>query len=160
MASSRPALAVSSLDEVIDELVRQTDHKALATWALDCAERVLHYFEDEYPRDGRPRRAIAAGRDWVKTGDFKMAVIRKAALDSHAAARAAKDDDPARPAARAAGQGLATAHVRTHSIAAARYAASAVRDAADPIDDDAANAAVEKERQWQYRHLLELRKAK
>ncbi len=159
MAKSRPKLAISSLDKTIDELVRQTDHKVLATWALDRAERVLHYFEDSYPRDDRPRRAIEAGRAWVKTGVFKMAVIRKDSLGSHAAARAVEDADPARSAARAAGQAVATAHVSTHSIAAARYAASAVRDAAHPTEDDAADAAVEKERQWQHRHLQGLRKA-
>jgi hypothetical protein len=61
-----------------------------------------------------------------------------------------KEDDAARSAARAAGQAMATAHVPTHSIAAAVYAASAVRDATGSTE------AVTRERNWQYQHLLDL----
>jgi len=139
----------------IAELAKEAEHKTLATWGLDCAERVLHFFEDKYPEDRRPRMAIEAGRAWVRTGVFRMAVIRKASLDSHASARAVEDDDAARSAARAAGQAVAAAHVPAHALAAAAYAATVVRDYAEPAD---AGAAVEKEREWQYRHLLELRK--
>ena len=136
----------------IAELAKKTDHNTLATWALDCAERVLPCFESKYPEDGRPTAAIETGRAWVKTGVFRMAVIRKAALDSHAAAREAKDD-VARSAARAAGQAVATAHVPAHALAAAAYAATVIRDAARPAN---AGAATTKEREWQYRHLLEI----
>ena len=86
-----------------------------------------------------------------------MAVIRKAALDSHAAAREVKDDDVARSAARAAGQAVATAHVPTHALAAAAYAATVIRDATLPANADAATA---KEREWQYQHLIKLGKMK
>jgi hypothetical protein len=147
-------LAVTNLHEgKIAELAKKTDHKTLATWALDCAGRVLPYFEGKYPEDDRPRRAIEAGRAWVRTGVFSMAVIRKAALDSHSAAREAKDD-VTRSAARAAGQAVATAHVPAHALAAAAYAATAIRDA-DPAD-----AATAKEREWQYQHLIKLGKLK
>jgi hypothetical protein len=64
------------------------------------------------------------------------------------------DDDVARSAARAAGQAVATTHVPTHSMAAAIYAATAVRDSVAAAD---ANAAVTNERQWQYERLIELR---
>jgi hypothetical protein len=137
----------------IAELAKKTDNKTLATWALDCAERVLPYFESKYPEDDRPRAAVETGRAWVKTGVFKMAVIRKAALDSHSAARDVKDDDVARSAARAAGQAVATAHVPTHALAAAVYAATAIRDATRPANADAATT---KEREWQYQHLIKL----
>jgi hypothetical protein len=139
------------------ELAKKTDHKALATWALDCAERVLPFFESRYPRDDRPRVAIETGRAWVKTGVFRMAVIRKAALDSHSAAREVKDDDVARSAARAAGQAVATAHVPTHALAAAVYAATAIRDTTEPASADAATT---KEQEWQYQHLMKLGRMK
>jgi hypothetical protein len=141
----------------IAELAKKTNHKVLATWALDCAERVLPYFESKYPEDDRPRVAIETGRAWVKTGVFRMAVIRKAALDSHAAAREVKDDDVARSAARAAGQAVATAHVPAHALAAVAYAATVIRDATLPAN---AEAAISKEREWQYQHLIKLRKMK
>ncbi len=117
--------------------------------------RVLPFFEEKYPGDPRPRNALAVLRNWIKTGVFKMSVIRKASLGSHAAAREVGEDSPARSAARAAGQAVATAHVPTHCIGAANYALQAVFRAADSSD---AGAAVERERAWQFRRLLDLRK--
>ena len=146
-----PLIAVTGLDEPIENLARETDKNILAAWAADCAERVLPYFEQKYPEDPRPRDAITTLREWIRTGVFRMAVIRKASLDAHAAAREIPEYDPARSAARSAGQAVATAHAATHSIAAARYAATAVRDAAGTPD------ATIKEREWQYQHLIRLR---
>jgi hypothetical protein len=150
----RRIMAVTVMDESIADLVSRTGHKTLAVWAADCAERVLPYFEEQYPEDTRPRRAIEACREWARTGVFRMADVRSTSLAAHAAARAAEEFSPARSAARAAGQAMAVAHVPAHAIAAAIYAATAVRDATDPADAD--NAAM-REREWQYRHLLELR---
>lgn len=125
------------------DLVMMSDHKVLGTWAADCAECVLPFFEEKYPEDNRPRKAIEALRTWVKTDVFKMVDIRRNALEAHAAARGTKEEDVvARSAARAAGQALATAHVRTHSLAAAVYVATAIRDATGSLD------AVKKERDW------------
>ena len=149
----KPKLATTRMDKSIAELASRTNHRKLAIWAADCAERVLPYFEERCPEDHRPRKAIEAVRAWAQTGVFKMADVRKAALAAHAAAREVEEDNAARSAARAAGQALATAHVPTHAIAAAVYAATAVRDATNSSDADAATA---KERNWQYQHLLEL----
>ncbi len=150
----RPKFSLAYKDEPIAELVGKTDQKTLAVWAIDCVERVLPYFEEKYPDDRRPRNAIKALQAWIDTGVFKMADIRKASLTSHAAAREVGEDNAARSAARAAGQAVATAHVTTHSIGAANYALQAIYRAADPSDAD---AAVAKERDWQYQHLLRLR---
>ena len=73
--------------------------------------------------------------------------------DAHAAAREVGEDNAARSAAHATGQAVATAHVPTHSLGAAIYALQAVYRATKSPDADAALA---KEREWQYRHLLEL----
>ena len=143
-------------DERIVALMEKTDHKTLAVWAIDCVERVLPYFEDSYPDDPRPRIALETLQTWVETGVFNMSVIRKASLDSHAAARDVDEDNPARSAARAAGQAVATAHVYTHAIGAANYALQAIHRANNAMDAD---AAVAREREWQYQHLLEKRNA-
>lgn len=152
----RRKIAVTDLDTQIAELANKTDQKSLAIWAADCAERVLHCFEEKYPEDARPRKAIDACREWARTGVFRMADVRTTSLAAHAAARAIQEGDPAHSAARAAGQALATAHVPAHAIAAARYAATAVRDAAEPPEAD---SAAKKEREWQYQHLLKLSRA-
>jgi hypothetical protein len=151
MAGAKFSLA--RMDPSLVDLVGKTDKKTLAAWAIDCAERVLPYFEEKFPKDPRPRNALAALRTWIKTGEFSMAFIRKASLDAHAAAREV-EDSPARSAARAAGQAVATAHVRTHSLGAAQYAIQAIHRTALPSK---AEAAVAKERDWQYRRLNELR---
>jgi hypothetical protein len=122
--------------------LRGPDHKALAAWAAQCAEHVLRLFEEQHPRDPRPRKAIDALRTWIRTGEFSMAVIRGASLDAHAAARAAGVDSAASFAARAAGQAVATAHVPSHCIGAAWYGAKAA-DAAESLA----------EREWQRTHL-------
>jgi len=141
-------------DERLIELVNKTDKKTLAVWAIDCAKRVLPYFEEKYPKDFRPKNAIVTLQTWINTGSFKMAVIRKASLDAHTAAREVGEDNAARSAARAAGQAVATAHVKTHSIGAAIYGLQAIHRASSAFD---AYAAVAKERAWQYQHLLWLR---
>lgn len=142
---------------VFADLVKETDHKTLAIWAIACAERVLPYFEAKYPDDLRPRQALETLQTWINTGVFRMAVIRKASLDSHAAAREVGEDDPARSAARAAGQAVATAHVSTHAPGAALYALQAIHRASAAATAD---TAVATERDWQYQHLLELGKTR
>lgn len=100
------------------------DHRALALWAADCAERVLPLFETAHPGDTRPRDAISATRRWAKD-KLSMAAARQFALDAHAAAREA-GSEAARQAARAAGHAAATAHVPSHAPHAADYAVKAV----------------------------------
>ncbi len=141
-------------DERLVELVNKTDKKTLAVWAFDCTKRVLPYFEKKCPKDHRPKNAFETLQTWINTGSFKMAVIRKASLDAHTAAREIGEDNAARSAARAAGQAVATAHVKTHSIGAAIYGLQAIHRASNSSD---AYAAVAKEREWQYQHLLWLR---
>lgn len=126
------------------------DQRLLAIWAADCAERVLPFFENAYPKDDRPRKAIAACRAWVRTGVFRMADIRGASLASHAAARETKEHDAAACfAARAAGHSVAAAHVPQHAFGSAYYGLKAVAaaDSANP------KARVARELGWQSRHL-------
>lgn len=39
------------------------DQRIMATWALDCAKRVLPLFEAVAPDDARPKHAIEVGRE-------------------------------------------------------------------------------------------------
>ena len=146
----KSTFSIARNDDEMVELVRKTDQKILALWAIDCAERVMPYFEETYPQDHRPRHAIETLKTWIATGVFTMAGIRKASLDSHAAARDVGEDSPARSAARAAGQAVATAHVPRHAYGSAIYAQQAIYRATNSMD------AIERERNWQYQHLLHL----
>ena len=99
-------------------------HHLLALWAIDCADHVLHLFEQERPDDGRPRRALELGRAWTR-GEVTMGDSRSAAFAANAAAR---------EAAHAAGQAAAVPHVAAHELGAAAYAIRAVRAAAADRD--------------------------
>ena|GEM_PF-5531588 len=79
---------------------------------------------------------------------FKMSEIRGDSLASHAAARAAKGNDPAIFAARAAGQAVATAHVPQHAFGGAYCALKTIA----AIDSVHAEAKVAKEHAWQVKH--------
>ncbi len=122
------------------------DHRSLALWAADCAEHVLPFFEENYPADDRPRKAIEAARAWVR-GEIRCGKARAAAVAAHVAARAA-DEGAARAAARAAGHAAGTAHMAGHARHAAAYAVKAVTAAAISADAGTASAT---ERDWQCR---------
>lgn len=115
------------------------DHRLLAAWAADCAERVLDRFE-KCVLDDRPRIAIEAARAWSR-GEVPVGAGQKAAVAAHAAAREA-GNPVATAAARAAGHAAATAHMADHCLGAAHYALKAV----DP-------SLLEAERQWQIKRL-------
>jgi hypothetical protein len=152
----KPKFSIAHSDTELWDLVKTTDQKLLAQWALACAERVMPYFENSFPDDHRPRIALETLKSWMKTGEFHMDVIRKASLDAHSAARDAGEDSPARSAAHAAGQAVATAHVPLHAYGPAIYAQQAVHRAATP--EDAVRKAAG-ERDWQYTELLRIRKS-
>ena len=118
-------------------------HRLLAEWAALCAEHVLHLFEQEQPRDSRPRDAIDLGRAWIR-GEVRMGDARRAAFVANAAARGLPD--PAKFAAYAAGQAAAVPHVAAHDLGAAAYAIRAA--AASAVASKAESARV-KERDWQ-----------
>jgi hypothetical protein len=141
----------TSINKSIAELLSKQDHRTLVLWATDCAEHVLPYFEERYPQDNRPRKAIEAGRAWAR-GEIAMSEARTAAFATHAAARDT-NEDAACAAARAAGHAAATAHVVGHAVHTATYAAKAATYATEPTD---AGASTAKERNWQYQHLLDL----
>jgi len=57
--------------------LQDADHHLLAVWAADCAQHVLHCFEQVQPSDDRPRRAIEQAHAWVR-GEITMTQARTA----------------------------------------------------------------------------------
>jgi hypothetical protein len=108
-------------------------HRLLAVWAADCAEHVLHHFEQARPGDDRPRRAIDMGRAWAR-GEITMTQARSAGGHANAAAR--ELSGAARHAAYAAGQAGVVAHVAAHELGAAAYAIKAARAASPEGEGD------------------------
>lgn len=127
--------------------LQDADHRLLAAWAADCAQHVLHCFEQAQPRDDRPHRAIEQAHAWVR-GEITMGQARKAAFAANAAAR--EVSGAAKQAALAAGQAVAVAHVGAHELGAAAYAIRAVRAAAP---EDEREEAGRLECQWERAQL-------
>jgi hypothetical protein len=120
--------------------------KVQIQFAILCAEKVLHIFEDIYPQDDRPRMAIQAAKDCLKNINHNSAsdVVEAAAHDAantavytaaHAAAHAANAATYAITAA------AACAYDDTYTTAhAAAFAANAAR-AANAAESAAYGAA-------------------
>ena len=123
------------------------DHRLLALWAAQCAEHVLHFFEDVRPSDTRPRDAIEAARAWAR-GELTMMDARTRGGHAMGAARPLRG--AARYAAYAAGQAACVGHVPEHDLGAAAYAIKAAQ-AAHPSDPSAGR----RERDWQRERLPE-----
>ena len=127
--------------------LQDADHRLLALWAADCAQHVLHLFEQAQPADDRPRQAIEQTRAWVR-GEITMTQARTAAFAANAAARDVLG--AAREAAHSAGQAVAVAHVAAHELGAAAYAIRAARAAAAEGEREEAGR---RECQWQRAQL-------
>jgi hypothetical protein len=115
--------------------LQDAHHHLLALWAADCAQHVLHLFEEVQHNDDRPRRAIELSRAWTR-GEVTMSQSRVAG--GHAMAAARELSGTARYAAYAAGQAAVVAHVAAHELGAAAYAIKAVQAAA--LDSEAEEA--------------------
>jgi len=86
--------------------------------AIQHAESVLHVFEEEYPEDDRPRKAIEAAKAWLENPSEENQELADAAA---AAADAADTADAAAYAAYAAADATTTfaAYATTFAAAAA-----------------------------------------
>jgi len=128
------------------------DPKKMILFAADCAEHVLHVWEDQYPNDIRPRKAIEAARESSKKLSMKIRMARGAAqvrapsllmLSAEAAARAAE------VAAAAAASAAAVPAWEKGTEAVARMACVA-RQAAEKA---MGTIGLNKERAWQMERL-------
>jgi len=127
--------------------LQDAEHHLLVVWAADCAQHVLHFFENMQPGDERPRHAIELARAWTR-GEITMTQARNSAGHAMAAARVMKG--AARESAYAAGQAAAVAHVAAHEQGAAAYAIRAARAAAaESVRDEAGRL----ECHWQCQQL-------
>lgn len=143
-------------DPRLVELIKVTDQKILATWAIDCVEKYMYLLEDQYPNENRPRNALNILHKWMN-GELKMWDARKATYPALAVARELeKTDKVACQIARACSHTLATCHVPTHSEGSAMYVVSALYHLNK--DNENIDDILEKERDWQIKHLIELKK--
>ncbi len=106
------------------KLIAKQNHRILVMWALDCAKTTLAQFEEKYPDELRPRRALELCKMWSR-GKIKMREARRAILDAHAVAKEINDDEYG-ALAHAIGHAGAAVHVETHAIGLAIYELTAI----------------------------------
>ncbi|MCD1571236.1 putative immunity protein [Agromyces mediolanus] len=126
------------------QALSEADRRIVASWAAECAERVLPLFEAEADADDRARdgidRARAFGRGELDTaGQIRIRFVAGRAAGSARTPAAVA-------AARAAGQAAGVAHMGAHALGAAAYAAKALA-VGDP------ESARREEVQWQLQRL-------
>lgn len=121
--------------------------------AADFAEHVLHLFENKFPGNDRPRRAIETARAFAR-GEATSEELRAAYGAAHAATNAAYAvTNAARPAAMAA-RGAAS-FAASDDAYAATYAASDAASFAARAAAHAAHDAVA-EQQWQTKRFRQM----
>jgi len=117
-------------------LVKEVPIKVIHQWMVDAAYRVLHIYEEKYPEDMRPRKALEAKQAWIDNSCEETTVAARAAT----------------AATRAAAEAEAVADAATWAAwAAAGAAAGVVRAGAWAAR--AAGAAEAAEKKWQREHL-------
>ena len=105
-------------------LIEQQKHRTLVMWALDCAKVPLAQFEEKYPLELRPRRALNLCEDWSR-GIIKMPAAKRAILDAHAVAKVI-DNSVYGALCHAIGHAGATVHVETHALGLPFYELTAI----------------------------------
>ena len=101
-------------------------HILLTLWAAKGSEHVLFLFEEAYPDDDRPKKAIEAARKWTRM-EVALNEAKRGAWEANNAARG--KIGPAKYAALSAGQAAVVPHVAAHELGAAAYALRAIQEA-------------------------------
>ena len=114
----------------------------------DCAEHVLHIYEEKYPKNTAPRAAILATRNYAN-GKISKEKLRSAAAAAYAASYAVDAVDAA------AGYAADAAYAAAAYAADDAAACAAAGYAADAYAATTAYAAKQKEIEWQKEKLIE-----
>lgn len=132
----------------LDELYEKTSQVDLAKWSLLLAKHILGIAGIDYTSIVEIVDGFRVNEQW-QTGEARMHDVRQAGFKIHQLARGC-DSEVKKAALRAAGQAVASGHMREHAIVASDYAVKTVGliSSNDP-------GAITREREWQ---LSELKK--
>jgi len=118
-------------------LIETQSKVTIATWCIDYSdEHFLPIYENACPDDSRPRRALEAGRAWLRK-EIKLPEAKTAILECHSAAREAESDPVIQAAARTIGQAASSIHTPTHSLGLAFYGAAVFAYSRYGVDESA-----------------------
>ena len=114
-------------DPEIFELIKQTDQKTLAKWAIDCLNRVLFIYKERFPKDNTIETTLKILNEWI-SGNITMWEARKFCWKILALARnIEKEDKSCCQILRATSLIIATCHAPSHAEGSAMYSLSALQ---------------------------------
>lgn len=156
MSMDMKKFSLAKHDLELQNLISLTDQKILAKWAIDCLNRVFYIYEEKYPNETIPQTAIKILNDWIKDKITMWEARKYCWTVLELARKLEKEDKVSCQIVRAISHCLATCHVPTHAEGTAMYVISAIKY----FNKDKENVIelMEKERKWQIKHLLKLRK--
>ena len=135
-------------DAQLAELIKITNHKVLANWAIDCFNKGRFLFNKDYEENKIIDKALDILKLWINDGITMREARKYCWIVLKAAREIEQKDKVACQILRACSHTLATCHVPTHSEGAGIYVISAMQYAGKDTKD---------ERTWQINRLLELR---
>ena len=138
----------SALRAEIDELYEKMSQTDLAKWSLQLAKHILDIVQIDYNAVAELSDGFRVNELW-QDGRSGMHDVRQAGFKIHKLARLC-ESDVKKTALRAAGQAVASGHMREHAMVASDYS---VKTIGLLSSDDM--EAITAEREWQ---LSELRK--
>ncbi len=151
-----PAKKISLIkhDPQLLEMIKKTDHKTLAIWAIDCFNRGLFMFNKDYPENEIIDKAISILKLWINDS-ISMWEARKYCWTVLKAARDIEiKDKVACQILRACSHTLATCHVQKHSEGSGMYINSAIYYFY--INKEDVSKIIEEEKKWQSERLYAL----
>ena len=108
-------------DEELVLLIKKTDQKVLALWAVDCLSPYLPYYKEKYPNDKTIEIAFNILKDLCE-GKITKWNARKYCWTILKRAREIENENKeCALILRGASHALATCHVRTHAEGSAMY---------------------------------------
>lgn len=105
-------------------LFQGQNHRVMILWAFDFAAESIAKLEEKYPREERPREALAAAQDWA-AGKVKMRWAQRKILDCHAFAKEIDQKEDI-ATCHAIGQACAVVHTAGHAIGYPMYDLTAI----------------------------------
>lgn len=105
-------------------LFQGQNHKVMILWAFDFAAESIAKLEEKYPKEQRPREALAAAQNWA-AGRVKMRWAQRKILDCHAFAKEIEQKEDI-AICHAIGQACAVVHTAGHAIGYPVYDLTAI----------------------------------
>lgn len=153
---SMEKFSLAKHDPQIVELIKVSDHRILAIWAIDCFNRGRYLFNKDYIENEIIDKALDTLKLWIDGGITMWEARKYCWVVLKAAREIEQSDKVACQILRACSHTLATCHVPTHAEGAGMYVISAIQYYYKGKEN--VTELIEEERKWQINHLLDLNK--